>query len=523
MATPSGFTVASADFVSADEGWVTAYSPTAGEDPYSHSILRTRDGGVHWEGVYGPDPDLSLGPVCFLDDQTGWVVAMESRRESLDSLLHFDYYVLRTIDSGTTWTKTAVALDFGLLYLNDIVFADPSRGFIVGSGRKGIGAVIFRTADGGATWTPCDAEGAEWSLDGIQAASFSDGQKGWAVAGWESGAGEGSAILHTEDGGLPWERQYGYETETPTGDHLWYRGADFVDAEHGWVVGDGGLLLRTTDRGETWQELEAPAGTNLRAVDFLDPLEGWVAGMGGYVLHTTDGGDTWVREAVATTANLSAIEVFDQAHGVALTVADSGEGTLLSLGEGPVFTDIASSPYREAVEGLYADGLVGGYEGAGGLEFQPDYPVWRAQIAKMIVGALDLAVTEDLTSPFTDLGEDIPYDLYPHQFVAAAYAAGITTGLTPTTFGPFVDATRAQVVTMVVRAARSLDSGRLAAPPAGYTGTPGDFSSAHAESMAWAEYNGLLEGLVGFGPGWDPWQKATRGEVAQILWTLMRS
>lgn len=74
---------------------------------------------------------------------------------------------------------------------------------------------------------------------------------------------------------------------------------------------------------------------------------------------------------------------------------------------------------------------------------------------------------------------------------------------------------------MVVRAACSLDPGRLTAPPGGYTGTLGDFSPAHAESLTWAEYNRLLDGLVGFGPGWDPWQKATRGEVAQVLLALM--
>jgi hypothetical protein len=296
-----------------------------------------------------------------------------------------------------------------------------------------------------------------------------------------------------------------------------------VDAEHGWVVGDGGLLLRTTDGGDTWQELPAPARTDLRAVDFLDPLEGWVAGTDGFVLHTSDGGDTWMREAVASAADLSALEVFDQTHGVALTSAFTAGGSLLTRGDGPVFTDIDSSPYRDAIEGLYGAGVVAGYPVPGGLEFRPENPLWRAQFAKMIALALGLTATEDLASPFTDLGEDAPDDLYPHEFVAAAYAAGITTGLTPTTFSPFTDITRAQVVTMTVRAARSLDPGRLAAPPAGYTGTLGAFSPVHAESMAWAEYNGLLAGLEGFGPDWDPWQAATRGEAAQIVWALVRS
>ena len=280
MAIPSGLTVTSAGFVSADEGWVTASSDTAGEDKYRYSILRTRDGGAHWETVYGPDPDLGFGPVCFSDELAGWVVAMRSRREPPDNLLVFDYYVLRTTDGGATWTKTPVALGTGLLYLNDIVFAEPSTGVIVGSGRNGIGAVIFRTIDGGATWAPYDAEAAGWGGEGITGGELHRRAERLGRRQLVLGFGEGVAIVHTGDGGLSWERQYGYDTETPTGDHPWYRDVDFVDAQHGWVVGDGGLLLRTIDGGETWQELAAPARVDLRAVDFLDPLEGWVAGSG---------------------------------------------------------------------------------------------------------------------------------------------------------------------------------------------------------------------------------------------------
>ena len=31
-------------------------------------------------------------------------------------------------------------------------------------------------------------------------------------------------------------------------------------------------------------------------------------------------------------------------------------------------------------------------------------------------------------------------------------------------------------------------------------------------------FQGTLDGVVGFGPGWDPWAPATRAEVAQIIW-----
>ena len=43
----------------------------------------------------------------------------------------------------------------------------------------------------------------------------------------------------------------------------------------------------------------------------------------------------------------------------------------------------------------------------------------------------------------------------------------------------------------------------------------------HGENLRIAEYNGLLDGLLGMGPGWDVTANATRGEVAQMLWNLL--
>jgi hypothetical protein len=79
-------------------------------------------------------------------------------------------------------------------------------------------------------------------------------------------------------------------------------------------------------------------------------------------------------------------------------------------------------------------------------------------------------------------------------------------------------------VSMVVRAANSLMSGRLVDPPTGFIGTLTAFDSPdHAGNMRIAEYNGLLAGLQGFGATWDPWAKANRGEAAQIMWNLLNA
>lgn len=192
---------------------------------------------------------------------------------------------------------------------------------------------------------------------------------------------------------------------------------------------------------------------------------------------------------------------------------------------GPTFVDVpASSPFYDAVEGLADRGIVAGYDiGGGMLQFRPNNAVWRAQFAKMIVGALGLPVSEAMPlAPFTDLGADNPGDLYPHEYVAAAYANGITNGTSPTTFGPYLEIGRTQVVTMVTRAVQNIAPGTLGTPPPGYANSWGTgYSSIHGPLARIAEYNGLLSGVDLAGVASDPWSPMPRGEVAQIVWNMM--
>ena len=74
---------------------------------------------------------------------------------------------------------------------------------------------------------------------------------------------------------------------------------------------------------------------------------------------------------------------------------------------------------------------------------------------------------------------------------------------------------------MIVRAVQNLSPGTLVSPPSGYAGSLGIFDPEHGPNMRIAEYNGMLTGLVGFGPSWSPWAAASRGETAPMLWNLM--
>jgi photosystem II stability/assembly factor-like uncharacterized protein len=51
----------------------------------------------------------------------------------------------------------------------------------------------------------------------------------------------------------------------------------------GWIAGDRGLLLHTTDGGATWENVELSARANLSRLFFIAPDCGWVVGTSGAI------------------------------------------------------------------------------------------------------------------------------------------------------------------------------------------------------------------------------------------------
>jgi plastocyanin len=205
------------------------------------------------------------------------------------------------------------------------------------------------------------------------------------------------------------------------------------------------------------------------------------------------------------------------------TTTSTSSTTSTTLAGTPSFVDVASSsPYFSAIEALSTAGIINGYDVAGGLkEFRPGNDVLRAQFTKMIVGALDIPVVPNAAIPFTDVDRDASG--YPADYVAAAFHNNITQGRTATLFAPYVPVQRAQVTTLVVRALQQLHPAVLQAPPAGYQNAWGtSFSSIHGPLARIAEYSQLLAGIPLATTSANPLAPMSRGEVAQVLWNMMK-
>ena len=175
----------------------------------------------------------------------------------------------------------------------DVQALSKDRAFVIGYGGK-----ILETTDGGNTW-----EGRPSGTDvALYAIRFTDTQHGFI-------SGQDGLILHTDDGGKTWQRQESnaiFQDKEGTKQPLFLFGLYAIDNDHAWAVGDRSILTSTSDGGKTWRarkvamEADISGGESLAAADpvfydikFVDAQNGWIVGEFGKIMHTSDGGETW--------------------------------------------------------------------------------------------------------------------------------------------------------------------------------------------------------------------------------------
>src|SRR5205814_7178860 len=73
-------------------------------------------------------------------------------------------------------------------------------------------------------------------------------------------------------------------------------GVSFVDATHGWTVGNNGTILVTGNGGATWTGQTSGTTNSLLDVSFVDVSRGWAVGFSGTIRVTTNGGATWTGQ-----------------------------------------------------------------------------------------------------------------------------------------------------------------------------------------------------------------------------------
>ena len=294
----------SISFVDADHGWAVGDRGV---------ILATSDGGRNWQLQRSPT-SCRLECVQFLDTLHGWAAGGFTRPYTH----HTSGIVLRTRDGGRSWQMTA---DRTLPTIKLVKFSDARRGWAIGDASPLYSSAVFRTEDGGKEWAPVP----KGTSLGWTAADFRDEKGGvlagrggrtaivnpslvrpagtphlgggelkrLVLAGQSSGwlVGNGGLVLTTTDSGFTWRKP---ASEIPAS----VRGFDFAAAaaqgNHCWIAGNpGSLVLHSADGGQTWETLATEQPLPIFALTFLDENRGWAVGSLGTILATRDGGRSW--------------------------------------------------------------------------------------------------------------------------------------------------------------------------------------------------------------------------------------
>jgi photosystem II stability/assembly factor-like uncharacterized protein len=172
---------------------------------------------------------------------------------------------------------------------------------------------------------------------------FTDQNSGWVC-------GQGGIILHTSDGGINWETQ-----DPPPSNY--YSGIHFVDDQNGWSVGYAGRIIHTSDGGNNWFLQATPTQYSISDLYFIDANTGWTVGGKARtftdpvreILHTTDGGSSWsIQYSGSNEDPLGTVYFVDENNGWAvgsmstiMQTTDGGNNWSIQMsGTGYEFTDV---------------------------------------------------------------------------------------------------------------------------------------------------------------------------------------
>jgi photosystem II stability/assembly factor-like uncharacterized protein len=258
------------------------------------TVLRTIDGGATWMTL----PVPGAGRTDFRD------IEALGPNEAVVMGIDRPARMFRTTDGGRTWTETFTNDSPGI-FLDGLAFADAENGLAFGDPMDGR-LFLIATSDGGASWTPLPQMFRPAVRDGE--AAFAASGTSVAVSGrvriWLVTGGTVSRVWRTEDGGLNWEAvPSGLAEGAPSTGGF---SVAFLDRRSGIAVGGDyraeaaavGNASTSSDGGKTWVPVVSGRPGGFReAVAFVPrsrPAVAVTVGPSGSDL-SRDLGRTWTR------------------------------------------------------------------------------------------------------------------------------------------------------------------------------------------------------------------------------------
>lgn len=221
-------------------------------------ILLSDDNGQIWAQTEVPTR-AHLNAAYFVDEKTGWVVGE-------------DAVILKTVDSGNTWTRQFDRRDAEMKGpLLELWFKDKAEGYAVGFFNK-----FYRTADGGVNWEAWqshnpDNELDQWHLEAIAAVSDAHIYI----------TSEQGLIFRSSDGGQSFK-----QIQTPhIGTFFGLLVREGLDGQD-WIVlfGVAGALYVSKDSGGSWNPLDSKTDVGLSGGTWMPDGSAVIVGADGIIL-----------------------------------------------------------------------------------------------------------------------------------------------------------------------------------------------------------------------------------------------
>ena len=352
-------------FASDDVGWAVGSAGT---------ILKTSDGGHSWQvqGLNVTTQDLvgvvavsatvayavtSEGTFLYTPDGTDWGPGAFYYQDTLTSLTlapggtlwigSTDGHVYYAPSGETVGSQFFIDSNQAIQSsetVASVAFADAQHGVLT------TGDIVYYTTNGGVQLQYANVPGPTVTSRPFPtwtAVAMPNTTTAFAV-------GTGGGIIMSKDGGQTWS--WLSDTASFTTNDLY--GVYFASAQNGWVVGENGLVLSTTNGGTSWTTTSALGASNLRAVYFLDDTHGFAVGDYGIIVSTSNAGLTWA--AVTQTFVGNTLYAIGGVLPGALYAVGSAGYMLESPDSGKTWGQVAS-PVNADMHGLYFADPLNGY------------------------------------------------------------------------------------------------------------------------------------------------------------------
>lgn len=235
---------------------------------YSGFVIKTTNSGINWFNTTGCG--INVNCISFLDSYTGITGGQGN-------------LMCHTTDGGNTFNPRYTPAPY---ILSGIHYYSSSLLVVCGTDLPG--AIIYKSTNTGNSFftvLTLSNSGLDvlYSLNSIY---FKNSNTGFATGSHTSYGPTFGDIYRSTNAGDNWSNIASIGPETG----ICLNAIHFGDSLNGYVVGNNGKILRSTNGGVNWTTQNAPSSVRLTGIHMVNALTGYICGNSGIILKTTNGG-----------------------------------------------------------------------------------------------------------------------------------------------------------------------------------------------------------------------------------------